>query len=260
MADNAISLDWPAWVGFAPGFDLVIENRGGTACELATTRLFNPRFNLRPLLQGEGIEVGPGTNPFVKADANTSVRYVEAAPIETWVSNYGKSLDAENLKDLWASYIIGDAVTLDIIPDGSLDFIFSSHVFEHLNNPIQVLENWSSKLKAGGFVVAVIPDLRYCFDLRQPPSDPSDWIEEYTSQAHGLSLAKYEKWCRYTAPYATPESLIERNYSIHAHYYTSDTIIELAEIVQKRGWYDRVFLNASPNNKDFGIALRRSTR
>lgn len=256
MPEGLVTLDWPVWAGLVEGFDLVFDNTGDEACDVATTWVFNPRLNLRPLVRGDGIEVGPGVNPFVKADADTRVRYVEAAPIEEWITNYGKTLDQESIKPMWDSYIIGDAITLEMIADASLDFIFSSHVFEHLHNPIGVLENWSRKLKPGGFVAAVIPDLRYCFDLRQPPSTLEDWRSEYATGGWQLTAAKYEKWCRYTAPYATPESLIARNYSIHAHYYTSETILQLVGDVRRRGFYDQYFLNAAPNNKDFAIALR----
>lgn len=253
-----VALGWPAWAGFLEGYDLTIANVDDQPCYIATTWTFNPRLNLRPLIRGDGIEVGPGTNPFVLPDADTQVRYIEAAPLDEWIGNYGRALDPDSLKSLWASYVIGDAVKLDVIPDGALDFIFSSHVFEHLSNPLGVLDNWRRKLRPGGLVAAVIPDLRYCFDLRQPPSTLTDWASEYESGSWQLSRAKYEKWCRHTTPEATPESLITRKYSIHAHYYTSETILHLVEDVIGRGWYEGCFLNAAPNNKDFGVAFRRA--
>ena len=253
-----VILDWPAWVGFVGGFDLLVENASEVPVIIATTWTFNPRLGLKPLIGGVGLEVGPGTNPFVTNDAGVQVSYIEAAPIDHWADNYGKSTDMEPFRKLWAQYRVDDAQILGSVPDGSVDFIFSSHVFEHLMNPIGVLENWRRKLKPGGYVLAVVPDLRFCFDLRQYPSGQSDWATEYRDREWQPSRAKYEAWCRYTTPETTPESLIERKYSIHCHYYTSETVLDLLDTVVGSGWYDGVFINAAPNNKDFGFALRAS--
>lgn len=49
------------------------------------------------------------------------------------------------------------------VPDESLDFVFSSHCLEHLENPVAVIENWKSKLKPGGvlFLYLPHPDMEY---------------------------------------------------------------------------------------------------
>lgn len=44
----------------------------------------------------------------------------------------------------------GDAMNL---PDGSWDYIASSHCLEHLNDPVSALEHWKSRLKWGGGVL-----------------------------------------------------------------------------------------------------------
>lgn len=255
-----ITLDWPGWAGFTDGFDLIIENVTQEDVFLGSTWLFNPRENMRPFLIGQGVEVGPGSNPYLRPADGVNVKYIEqSASAADWQQKYGKTAELSSLMPLWDSYVAGDATTLDVIEDGSLDFVFSSHVFEHLVNPIGVLQNWSRKLKAGGVVAAVIPDARFCFDLRQPPSSPAEWEAEYERGAHGLERSHFERWCRYTAPTADPVSLMKRGYSVHAHYYTSDSIRLLADAARRRGWFDQAFLNAAPNNKDFGIVLRRST-
>jgi hypothetical protein len=125
-------------------------------------------------------------------------------------------------------------------------------------NPLGVLENWSRKLRPGGRAVGVVPDQRYCFDLRQPPSRARDWLQEYDRKIWSLTQEKYEKWCKFTAPYNTPESLSARKYSIHAHYYTPATFRELADVAISRGTFSNVFINTSPNNKDFGWVLWRA--
>ncbi|WP_091737788.1 methyltransferase domain-containing protein [Phenylobacterium immobile] len=252
-------LTWPAWLGEADGFDIELVNDGPSAIDIASSPMFNPRSGLEGLLRGKGIEVGPGANPFVMPGDDVDVQYLEAAPMTEWLSNYDhQAVIAQEKRQLWERYIIGDAQQLDVCPDESLDFIFSSHVFEHFVNPLAVLGNWAKKLRPGGRVVCVIPDARYCFDLRQPLSEPSDWLEEEHTGIWTLADAKYEKWRRYTAPYNTTEDLIRRNYSIHAHYYTSSSYVWIVDRLISAGVFAKYFINNSPNNKDFGVVLWRA--
>lgn len=249
-------LDWPIWAGERSVFDIELRNDGTAPVDVESGPPFATREALRPLIHGTGVEIGPGMHPFVRPGPDVSVRFVEATPVDEWQSNYGKAVDPAAFDhSLWDHYVIGDGHTLDCCEDDSLDFIFSSHVFEHLMNPLAVLEHWSRKLRRGGVVLSVIPDHRYCFDLRQHPSSKVDWEQEYEAGQWSRPLAKYEKWCRYTAPYNNPKNLIERNYSIHVHYYTPHTYRDLAELAIEQGIFSRIFLNTSPNNKDFGVVL-----
>lgn len=54
----------------------------------------------------------------------------------------------------------GDAMAL---PEGSYDYVFSSHCLEHLANPVAALEHWISRIKPGGvlFLYLPHPDMEY---------------------------------------------------------------------------------------------------
>jgi len=54
--------------------------------------------------------------------------------------------------------VCDDATNLDFIEDGDLDFIFSSHLIEHLDNPLDALKDWFRTLKVGGHLVLYYPD------------------------------------------------------------------------------------------------------
>ena len=43
-------------------------------------------------------------------------------------------------------------------PHTDLDYIFSSHCLEHLQNWVDVLDYWTSKLKSGGVLFLYLPD------------------------------------------------------------------------------------------------------
>lgn len=50
-----------------------------------------------------------------------------------------------------------DASDLDFIEEQSLDFIFSSHLLEHIEDHRAALANWWSKIKTGGHLVLYLP-------------------------------------------------------------------------------------------------------
>ena len=44
------------------------------------------------------------------------------------------------------------------LPDELVDYIFSSHCLEHLDNWLQALEYWTGKIKVGGCLFLYLPD------------------------------------------------------------------------------------------------------
>jgi len=253
-----VRLAWPAWAAEGYGFHIHLRNMGPSDVAVDVGRSFNSRARLLPMLKGKGVEIGPGLNPHILPSGDVDVSYVESASASEWVRNYKKtdkpSVAEQN--NLWSKYIVADAQVLSSLPDGSLDFIYSNHVFEHLMNPVGVLENWRRKLTPSGIVVGVIPDCRYTFDLRQSPSSRDAWLRQRSGGVWSVGAEEYERWCRYTAPYNTPENLIQRNYSIHVHYYTPETFASLSDIVVREGLFEKAVFETSSNNKDFGFLLR----
>lgn len=51
----------------------------------------------------------------------------------------------------------GDAQYLQGVPAESLDFVYSSHTLEHLEDPALALANWWSAVKPGGHLILYIP-------------------------------------------------------------------------------------------------------
>lgn len=250
-----LELNWPM-LGQSDAFDLEFRTHGWGG-RLFCSYAFNPRLKLQPFIHGSGVEVGPGSNPFVVPSTTVDVRYIESKSIDEWRQLYDRHQQKTDNPNLWEQYICDDAHTLRSIDDKSLDFIFSSHVFEHLMNPLQVLKNWLNKLKSGGVLLGVIPDCRFTFDARQCESQMSEILQESDISNYDITPAKYIKWCTYTAPYNTPEDLIARGYSVHVHYYTPTNFTLLAKELVAQGLISRYELNTSPNNKDFGFVLVR---
>jgi SAM-dependent methyltransferase len=77
--------------------------------------------------KGYGVDVGCNREEW---------KFPESLPVDPVINNY----DALNF------------------PYEDLDYIFSSHCLEHLNNWVDVLDYWTSKLKKGGVLFLYLPD------------------------------------------------------------------------------------------------------
>lgn len=93
------------------------------------------------------------------------------------------------------------------------------------------------------------------FDLRQPLSRPTDWLREHDTRAWDHEDRHYERWVRYTEPRTTVQSLEDRDYSVHVHFYTPVTFGELLELAVQRLGFHAFDVRSTPNNKDFAWAL-----
>lgn len=256
-SESTVFMQWPVEAAWA-GYDLLFEHTGSQPTVISVGPLADPRAKFAPFLTGRGVEVGPGLNPYVMPSV-ADVDYVEEKHPSVWQATYaGRSATLDKLTpEILERYRVGSAVTLDGWEDDSLDFIFSNHVFEHLPNPLQVLVNWFSKLRPGGVILGATPDARGCFDLRQPLSEPADFLRQYLRGGFEIEDEAYLRWCRYTEPSATVENLKARNYSVHTHFYTPASFSALARLLSDEGRANELFLEAIPNNKDFGFILRK---
>lgn len=87
----------------------------------------------------------------------------------------------------------GDACHLPFV-DNSLDYIASSHVLEHVANPVRALAEWARVLRVGGLIYAVIPDKRYTWDRRRSTVTldhlASDFVQKVT-QVDGTHVDEF---------------------------------------------------------------------
>jgi len=50
--------------------------------------------------------------------------------------------------------------------DSTLDFVLTSHVFEHFWDPIKTLKEWNRVIKSGGYIFMIVPHLNRTNDRR----------------------------------------------------------------------------------------------
>ena len=80
--------------------------------------------------------------------------------------------------------LVTSITQLDGVPDGSVDYVFSSNCFEHVSQPdlVDCLAQLRRKMKPGAMISIVQPNFKYCF---------RDYFDDYTHvaiyTAQGLS-------------------------------------------------------------------------
>lgn len=76
--------------------------------------------------QGKGIDIGCNNDPIVPG-------------IDEWeIAN-------------------GDATYMHGVAPGTYDFVYTSHLLEHLNDPVTAIRNWWAILKEGGYLILFVP-------------------------------------------------------------------------------------------------------
>lgn len=254
VEESDVALSWPVPVPTRFDLRMTLSGLGAT---VAVGPLFNARARLLPLLRGRGVEVGPGTNPAVLPSDSVDVRYLERMPAEDWARVYAKRELPGAVADLWKRYVVDSAHRMESFGPSTLQFVFSSHVIEHLANPLGVFQNWWDKLAPGGVIAGVVPDARYTFDLRQDVTTSEELAAQFEDGGFEPNEAMYARWCAKTSPENTPASLRARSYSIHVNYYTPESFRGFLDRFAARSPRSGVFMESVANGKDFGFLIRK---
>ncbi len=118
---------------------------------------FDPatRDVIEKFCQGNGIDIGCGWQKIggcVGIDLAPFGQVVDVRAKPQRISQADWSFDADNLP----------------LKDNTLDFIFASHVLEHITlnetteKTAKALGEWVRVVKSGGFIVMIIPDINHC--------------------------------------------------------------------------------------------------
>lgn len=183
-------------------------------------------------IAGRGLELGAGSRPF---------------PIPPHaVCYYGDIRDQEQLSryfDTGNTALDGfiDAQTLEGVPAASQDFIISSHVIEHLEDPIGSIRATINALKPGGIFLLAVPDMEKTHDHLRPPTPLAHLIQDSRDGGRSTRLQAYEEHVRFVHPAITDETIpedevpnhvagIERaRMDVHFHCWTAAGFRELLE-------------------------------
>lgn len=136
--------------------------------------------------EARGIEIGPYFSPL--APKREGYNCLSLDVFDTEAVKHRARLDPslpEGAVDLIEPVdLVGSATDIDALcrgagVAGALDYILSSHNFEHFPNPIAFLQACGRVLKPGGALSLALPDKRACFDFFRPLTGLGAMIEAF---------------------------------------------------------------------------------
>jgi SAM-dependent methyltransferase len=77
---------------------------------------------------------------------------------------------------------IAEAADMPDIPDKKYDFILSSHVLEHIANPLQALNEWRRITRKNGLLFLILPLKKNIFDHLRPDTEWEHLLLDYQQQ------------------------------------------------------------------------------
>jgi SAM-dependent methyltransferase len=176
--------------------------------------------------------------------------------------------------DLTPVDVIDNGELLSTIPEGSQDFIVANHFLEHCEDPIRTIETHLSKLRPGGVLFYAVPDKRYTFDSRRPPTPLEHVVADHEQGAERSRAGHYDEWARLVVDSEAPagaegaafeewaarraRELEEDAYSIHMHVWTQAEFLEL--ILHCRDRFEGAFdIEAAARQAiEFIVVLRKA--
>jgi predicted SAM-dependent methyltransferase len=144
---------------------------------------------------------------------------------------------------------VADASDLYFAEDSGYDFVCSSHVLEHLMNPVKAILEWKRVLKQNGVIYCGVPDKRFTFDHKRKRTGIDHIIKEYKKpisleeqHAHiyeamfntdpslvGWTKQDYRKWIQHVeADLKNRKGILL--YNPHLHTFVKDDVSALFEI------------------------------
>jgi SAM-dependent methyltransferase len=215
-------------------------------------------------LEGAGIEIGACVSP-LPVGPRAIVQYVDLFHTEVMRRYFPE--------------VIGNAllVTPDVIcpahrlpfADSSLDFVLTSHLLEHIADPIAALVEWRRVLRPGGLLFLRVPDHRGEFDRMRTRTTLDHVVQDYTEPLASESRrtrdrAHYHEWVRCVNGLKDPgqvefwtDLLVQVEYPIHFHCWQPDDVREILQWQASRGTrFEIIAEHAREDRVEFTFAAR----
>jgi SAM-dependent methyltransferase len=88
---------------------------------------------------------------------------------------------------------ITDATDLSMIGDNTYDFLLTSHVLEHIANPIKALYEWKRVIKKEGHLLIILPSMNHTFDWKRKLTELSHIIDDYKNNMQENDETHFEE-------------------------------------------------------------------
>lgn len=147
---------------------------------------------------------------------------------------------------------VNDATNIKDIGNDSYDFIFASHVLEHIANPIKALQEWIRVAKNNGHIILVLPEKSQCFDHKRNVTEMSVLINQFERNVCEDDLTSLPEILRthdlnLDPPAGTFEQFVRRsldnfnNRCLHHFVYSPELLKKICEFMDCEFIYTQTF-------------------
>lgn len=145
---------------------------------------------------GVGLEIGGPSSIFQKRrilpiypiiNSLDNCNFADCTIWEGAISS-GTTFQYDKHRPLGQQYI-SEATNLKQIKSETYDFILSSHVLEHIANPLSALHEWLRVLKEEGVLVLILPHKEGTFDHKRNVTTLSHLIKDYEQETKENDLS-----------------------------------------------------------------------
>ena len=240
-AENGVS--WPAdgIEGHADVLDALLPGQNAPLRhDLATWRMPDrvlTTWGMRELsvsrLKGSGIEVGAGANP-MPIPLHCQIKYVDIFDVSQLQEH---RYDGQESLDILRPDIVAMLGKLDPIAPESLDFVVACHVIEHTRDPIAAIADAWDKIKRGGSLVLVVPEISRTFDKHRALTELGHLIDDFKESDPGRrrDMQHFQEF--YAKAFVTPAELYvatwrekwAEDFPIHYHTWTHQSFMEMID-------------------------------
>jgi ADP-heptose:LPS heptosyltransferase/predicted SAM-dependent methyltransferase len=135
------------------------------------------KYEVVPYIRGKGIDVGCGPNK-----------------IFPYVVGVDSGIDTELFNiEMKPDVVCDDACDLSFIDDADLDFVFSSHLLEHIQDTAKALKEWWRVIKVGGYLVLYLPHCDLYPRIGTEGSNP-DHKHDFSQNDITLHMMEMDGW------------------------------------------------------------------
>ncbi|MFZ0891358.1 MAG: class I SAM-dependent methyltransferase [Thermoplasmata archaeon] len=154
------------------------------------------------------------------------------------------------------SKVVSDATHIPDFNSASYDVLLSSHVIEHLANPLRALKESKRLLKTDGVLLAVVPDGARTFDHRRPVTSLEHIIHDFDNHVEEDDLSHLEEVLELHDLSMDPgagsrEEFVARSYNnarvraLHHHVFSMESF---GGVLGAAGFSVKVIASLPPDN------------
>ena len=127
--------------------------------------------------------------------------------------------------------IINDATNIESVKNNTYDYLYASHVLEHIANPIKALEEWLRIIKPDTYLILILPEKSKTFDHLRSISSFETILNQYKNNVSENDLSTLPEILKYHDVSRDPgvntlEEFKERSYknyeNRYLHHYVYD--------------------------------------